>query len=184
MNELSDAELIAAVRRGERDLYATLVRRYQGKVWKVAAAMLGDVHLTEDLVQQTFIRAFLKLDAFDARREFGPWLKEMARNEVRQELRRQSREGQRLDFYQEHLLNEGLDEAAEQRRSALVEILRRCRRKLAPQVAEALDWRYALGWSFEQIAVRLGRTLEATRQMLSRARLALRDCVQRKGGTP
>jgi RNA polymerase sigma-70 factor (ECF subfamily) len=182
MSELSDDDIVAAVRAGDVESYALLVRRHQGEVWKVAAALLRERHQTEDIVQQVFIKVYFALDRFEAGRPFVLWVKEIARNEARQELRRLEREGRRLDFYGQHLLTEGLDEAGDGERARLEEMLRRCREELAPHVGEVMAQRYQLGLSFEDIAARLGRTVEATRQMLSRARVALRDCVERMGG--
>ena len=182
MSELSDDEILAAVRAGDVESYALLVRRYQGEAWKVAAVLLRDRHQAEDLVQQVFIKAYFALDRFEAGRPLGPWVKEIARNEARQELRRLAREGRRLDFYEQHLLTEGLDEAGDSEWMHREEMLRHCREELAPHVREVMVQRYQYGQSFEHIAERLGRTIEATRQMLSRARVALRDCVGRMGG--
>lgn len=184
MSELSDGEIVAAVRAGDVEPYALLVLRHQEAVRKVVAALLREWHQTEDIVQQVFIKAFFALDRFEKGRPFAPWVKEIARNEARQELRRQEREGRRLDFYGQHLLTEGLDDAGDAGRARLEELLWRCRETLAPHVSEVIAQRYQLGRSFQEIAAQIGRTVEATRQMLSRARVALRDCVERMGGVP
>jgi RNA polymerase sigma-70 factor (ECF subfamily) len=183
MNELRDEEIVGAIRSGSVDAYAELIRRYQGEVWRVVTAFLRDRHEIEDLVQQVFIKAYFALDRFDTNRPFSHWIKEIARNEARQELRRFEREGRRLDFYEQHLLADGVDEAATARQTRLEHTLRRCREGLAGHVAAVMDQRYEHGFTFEEIATRLGRSVEATRQMLTRARVALRDCVQRLGRT-
>jgi RNA polymerase sigma-70 factor (ECF subfamily) len=182
MSNDSDAGLVLAVRAGDTEAYASLVRRHQAAAWQVIAALLRERHQTEDLVQQVFIKAFGALESFDVQRPFSPWIREIARNEARQELRRLEREGRRLNFYQQHLLTTIGGEHEEARRARLEEQLKRCREKLSPQVLEVLDWRYGNGWGFVEIAQRLGRTVEATRQLLARARLVLRDCVSRSGG--
>ena len=175
----SDSELIDAIRSGQRELYAELVRRYQGDVWKVVAAMLSGFHRTEDLVQQVFIKAFVALDSFDTAREFGPWIRTLARNEVKMEFRRIEREGRRLDIYQEQLLVELADDSAEATQKELEQKLAGCIEKLGEPMAAAIRSRYVDGEEFAQIGARLSRSADAVRVMLNRARVLLRECIER-----
>ena len=111
----------------------------------------------------------------------GPWLRTIARNLVREELRRQSRRDRRLAVYREHLKTRFKDNGRADRHEALLrEALADCRESLGPSAAEALDLRYDRSMGFEEIAGKLGRTVAATRQMLGRIRLALRDCIKER----
>src|SRR6516164_6917385 len=92
MNAAEINSIVDRVLRGEIDAYETIVRAYQREVWKVVTAMLFDARGAEDLVQRSFISAYQHLHQFQPGRDFGAWLKEIARNQVRQELRRAARE--------------------------------------------------------------------------------------------
>lgn len=177
-NTLPDKHLIETVRSGRHDAFAELVRRYQGEVWKVVAGMLSGVQRSEDLVQQVFIAAFFALDSFDTTREFGPWIRTLARNEVRQYLRSREREGRRLDLYQQQLLTHLADVEVEARQAAREARLADCLERLEGPVAEAVRSRYEGGQSFSQIGTRLHRSAEAVRVMIGRARVLLRDCIE------
>ena len=177
-HSIPDAQLIATVRSGRHDAFAELVRRYQGEVWKVVAGMLSGVRRSEDLVQEVFIAAFFALDAFDTAREFGPWIRTLARNEVRQHLRSLEREGRRLDIYQQQLLTQLADAEADARQAAREGRLADCMEKLDGPVAEAVRWRYEGGQSFSEIGTRLQRSADAVRVMIGRARVLLRDCIE------
>ena len=179
-NTLPDAQLIATVRSGRHDAFAELVRRYQGEVWKVVAGMLSGVRRSEDLVQEVFIAAFFALDAFDTAREFGPWIRTLARNAVRQHLRGLEREGRRLDIYQQQLLTQLADTEVEARQAAREARLADCMEELGGPVAEAVRWRYEGGLSFSEIGTRLERSADAVRVMIGRARVLLRDCIERQ----
>jgi RNA polymerase sigma-70 factor, ECF subfamily len=179
MDEISDSDLIELTRSGQQELYAEIVRRYQGEVWKVVAAMLSGFHRTEDLVQQVFIKAFMALDSFDTRREFGPWIRTLARNEVKMEFRRIEREGRRLDIYQEQLLVDMADESEDARRKDMEQKLAGCLGRLGEPMAEAIRCRYEKGEEFVEIGQRLSRSADAVRVMLNRARALLRDCIER-----
>src|ERR1041384_2903274 len=104
MNATEVDTIVIRVLGGEIDAYEEIVRAFQQEVWKVVAAMLFNVEKTEDLVQQTFINAYQHLHRYERGRDFGAWLKEIARNQVRQEIRGSSREQRRLEVYQDHVI--------------------------------------------------------------------------------
>lgn len=178
MNQLDIDKAISDIRAGNTEAYAALVAAYQQDVWKVAAAMLRDYAATENLVQQTFVNAFFKLDQFHAGADFGVWIKAIARNAVREELRKRSTSDEHLRHYHD-LLAARLNEDASPP-DPRVEALRNCRKRLAPLAARAVELRYEKGRPFDEIARELNRTIDATRQLLNRIRLTLRDCMERK----
>lgn len=181
MNATDVDQIIDQVMAGDVEAYAEIVRRYQRDVWKVVTAMLHDAKITEDLVQQAFVNAYLHLGQYQPGTDFGIWVKSIARNLVRQELRSRSRETRRLEVYRTYLVDRFKDDdSAAAREDLLADALRKCREKLPEHSAEVLQLRYAKAMSFEEIAAGLGRTVEATRQLLSRLRLLLRDCIERR----
>lgn len=170
---------IDEVLKGRIDAYAEVVRRYQDEVWRIVAFALRDVAATEDLVQQVFVNAYVNLETYRAGMDFGAWLRSIARNLVRSEIRRRMRDEKKLKAYHERLLERfGDDKSAERHEARLREALSRCRKKLAPTSRRALDLRYARALGFRDVAETLGRTVAATRQMLARVRLALRRCIE------
>lgn len=177
----SAERVLERVLGGEIDAYAELVRRHQDEVWRIAALALRDVAATEDLVQQVFVNAYLALPGFERGRDFGVWLRSIARNQVRKELRDSLRRERKLRRYHDWLLVDlERSEESERRMDTLREALARCREELAEPAGEALAMRYDRALSFEQIAAALGRTVAATRQLLTRVRLALRQCIERR----
>jgi RNA polymerase sigma-70 factor (ECF subfamily) len=182
--EQGPSDALARVRAGEIEAYAEVVRAHQVSVWRVVALVVRDAALTHELVQQAFVEAYFALDRFEAHRDFGPWVRGIARNLARQELRRRGREARRYDAYREHLeAAHGEGDHADGHEQALLVALARCRDKLAEPARRALELRYEQALSFEHVARALGRTVAATRQLLQRVRLQLRSCIE-EGGTP
>jgi RNA polymerase sigma factor (sigma-70 family) len=62
----------------------------------------------------------------------------------------------------------------------MAEAHRRCREQLPPQSAQVLDLRYQEDLSHQDIASRLGKSMEAVKQLLYRLQLVLRDCIQKR----
>lgn len=173
--------VIARVLAGDIQAYAELVRRHQREVWRVVAFALRDRAGTEDLVQQTFVVAYRELDRYDAERDFGAWLRGIARNLARQELRRKAREDRRMSGYLKHLeATAGSDEEADDREQALRVALADCRKQLSDAARRALELRYDRALDFNAVAETIGRTVAGARQLLWRTRLQLRDCIQEK----
>lgn len=78
--EQSDAEAVAQIRAGNADAYRVLVERHSRSVFRLAFRMTGNQQDAEDLVQETFLRAFRQIRRFDGRARFGTWLNRIAAN--------------------------------------------------------------------------------------------------------
>lgn len=77
--ESADDDLIRRSRAGSVEAYDALVRRYHGKVFGFLLALTKQRQDAEDLTQDTFVRAWRKIDRFDPRRPLLPWLLTIAR---------------------------------------------------------------------------------------------------------
>ncbi len=80
MDVPSDQDLVRRVRNGETQAYGEMVRRYQQSVFNVCWRVLQNRQDAEDLAQEAFIRAYERLDRFDIRLPFGPWINRIAAN--------------------------------------------------------------------------------------------------------
>ena len=72
--DLSDADAVARARNGDHDAFRTLVERYQGRAYRLAARVLRDPELARDAVQEGFLKAYGSLDRFEGRSGFYTWL--------------------------------------------------------------------------------------------------------------
>lgn len=89
--------VVCAVRDGNREAFGHLVERYQRRLFGLALMVVRDPSAAEELAQDTFVRAFTHLAAYDVRRPFYPWLATIAvrlsQNWLRRHARRVAREG-------------------------------------------------------------------------------------------
>src|SRR5258705_13757490 len=93
--EQSDAAAVAQARAGNSDAFRVLVERHSHRVFRLAYRMTGNEHDAEDLVQETFLRAYRKLGQFEARANFGTWLHRIAANCALDLLRKRKRDEER-----------------------------------------------------------------------------------------
>lgn len=70
----ADPELVRRIVQGDGDAFAELVRRYQLLLYTIAVRTIGDAHLAEDIVQETFLRTFLRLSTLKDPQRVRPWL--------------------------------------------------------------------------------------------------------------
>jgi RNA polymerase sigma-70 factor (ECF subfamily) len=80
MPKLTDRELVDRAREGDEEAFGQLVRRHQQRILRLAAHLLRDRAAAEDVMQETFIRAYRALARFDGRSEPYTWLYRIAVN--------------------------------------------------------------------------------------------------------
>ncbi|MHC4712269.1 MAG: sigma-70 family RNA polymerase sigma factor [Planctomycetota bacterium] len=90
-NHLPDESLVEIFNEGTRAAFAELVHRYQGRIINFIYRTLGDMERSEELAQESFLRAFRKAHSFNNRYRFSTWLYTIARNLTSNELRDRSR---------------------------------------------------------------------------------------------
>src|SRR5262245_39593009 len=173
--------IVRDVLAGNTQAFAGVVRLYQEVVWRIAAAMLRDRDATENLGQQVVVKACSRRKRYAPGSDFGAWIRTVARNRLRKELRTAAREDRRLATYRERLADRLRAERTHRDDADdYLAALRGCREALPDRDAALIRMRYEKGLSFEIIASRQGQTPEAVQRMISRIRFRLRDCIQHK----
>jgi RNA polymerase sigma factor (sigma-70 family) len=177
--------LIERIRRGDREALERLLARHVGPLRRWVSGRLPrwarDVADTDDLVQDTLLRTFQKIEDFEARGAgaLQAYLRQAVLNRVRDELRRKARSPSRVD-------DDGLDlqadgspleeaigrEALERYEAALL--------RLKPEEREAIVGRVEMEYSYAELAEALGKpSPEAARKTAQRALLRLAEEMKR-----
>jgi RNA polymerase sigma-70 factor (ECF subfamily) len=91
INKITDGELVAATKSGNKEAFEQLVFRYERKVLAVAQRIVNNREDAEDVAQESFHKAFLHLGAFEEKSLFSTWLTRIAMNEAFMVLRRRRR---------------------------------------------------------------------------------------------
>src|SRR5262249_55689731 len=77
---MDDAAVVARARAGETDCFRLLVERHSHEIFRLAFRMMGNEPDAEEIVQDTFLRAYRSLDRFESRSSFSTWLYRIATN--------------------------------------------------------------------------------------------------------
>ncbi|HEU5162605.1 MAG TPA: sigma-70 family RNA polymerase sigma factor, partial [Thermoanaerobaculia bacterium] len=160
LETVTEARLVAQALAGAESAFEQIVRRYQRPVIGLIARLTGDRALAEDLAQETFVKAFRSLAAFDTTRRLSSWLFRIAHNTAIDALRRaRTLPAAPLD---DDYRTDALDAAAAPvepdpvEREALAGALEAALGRLRPDHRTAVILRYEEGLSFEDIAHVLG----------------------------
>ena len=78
--EMTDVAAVSRARTGDGDAFRLLVDRHSRPLFRVAYRMTGNEHDADDVVQETFLRAYRQLERFEERANFGTWLHRIAIN--------------------------------------------------------------------------------------------------------
>ncbi len=184
MNE-TDQAAIGRVLAGDSDAFATLVERYSRPLHRLAYRVTGNEADAEDVVQESFVRAFRGLPQYDGRASFQAWLYRIASNYALDFLAaRKRRKWEQIDGDEEHAgaLETVAAEGASPERLALNSQLRlhveAAMGGLTDMERTAFVLRHFEGQSLEEIGGTLGISLNSVKQGVFRAvqkmRVALR----------
>ncbi len=95
--ELSDSMAVAQARAGDSGAFRVLVERHSRHLFRLAYRMTGHQQDAEDVVQETFLRAYRRLSKFDDRASFGTWLYRIAANCALDLIRARKRRGSQTE---------------------------------------------------------------------------------------
>ncbi|HQV95471.1 MAG TPA: sigma-70 family RNA polymerase sigma factor [Anaerolineales bacterium] len=172
MTAPTDRDLIVRARRGDGGAFSELVTRYQTSVFNVCYRILHERGEAEDLAQETFIRAYNRLDQFDLEREFGPWVRRVAANLCLNHL-----ESQKITAP----LDEDRDADESVRPEKQVEARERSEQirvalaSLPPNYRVVVELRHYQELSYDEIAAELKIPLSDVKSHLFRARKLLAE---------
>lgn len=89
---LLDDDVVARVRDGDAAQFELIMRRYNARLFRIARSIVGEDDEAEDVVQESYVRAWSKLVQFEGRSSFATWLTRIAVHEALARVRRRGRE--------------------------------------------------------------------------------------------
>lgn len=184
-----DAPLVEAARGGDRGAFSELVNRHARRIYRTARHMTKNDADAEDVLQDAFIKAYAKLDTFQGEAKFSTWLTRIAVNEALMKLRRR-RNSKTVSLDEEMQTEDGAlsREAVDDRETPEEALSREETRRLLEDAVDSLAEGYRTvfvlrdveGFSTEETADALDLSISAVKSRLLRARLQLRDKLQRR----
>src|SRR3954464_15697841 len=185
---IDEGVLVAQSREGDTRAFGELVRRYEGKIFRLAQHVTQNREDAEDVLQETFLKAYEHLDQFKGDSKFYTWIVRIAVNQALMKLRRRKTDksvslDETIDTGEDTVTREvaAWDEDPEQRftREEIGEILNSAVESLEPLYRSVFVLRDIEDLSTEETAEALNLSIPAVKSRLLRARLQLREKLTR-----
>ncbi len=174
---LTDEDLVFRITRGETELFATIVERYQRLMLSSALQVLGDAEAANDCAQEAFIEAFRSLANLREPSNLRAWLFGILRNRCRKMLSRRRVRCVPLDDETEIYTPSGEDHGDDLRMDGI----RVAMNELPSSYREVLAARYFADMDYDEIASSFGTTVNNVRVRCCRARERLRQVLESRG---
>ena len=185
---LDDVELVEQARHGDPEAFSELVNRYERKIYRLARHITQNEEDAEDVLQEAFLKAFAHLGQFQGQAKFYTWLVRIAVNESLMKLRRRKADktvslDEPVETEDDVVVREiaAWDEDPEQKygRAEINALLTRAINSLPAGFRSVFWLRDVEELSTEETARALNLSIPAVKSRLLRARLQLRDKLNR-----
>ena len=187
--EAVDLEIYEALQRGDQEAaFRRLVRQHGKAVHTVSYRLLKDRAQAEDVMQETFMKAYDTIDTLHDPKRLGPWLKSIAWHKSLDILRAKKR----AHTHQTALAQQTAGDETAPVLEALMALtsheerraLQDCLDALPPEKRAAVLGRFFTDLEYRELAAATGEKSDTLRIRVARAMPELRECLERKGVKP
>jgi RNA polymerase sigma-70 factor (ECF subfamily) len=185
---LSDQALVEEIKSGSEGAFDLLLKRYQGKVYRLTLSLTKNPADAEEVLQDVFLTVYRKIAGFERRSAFSTWLYRITVNTALMKLRGRGPVQESIDEYLPQFTKDGRHArmVADFTQGPEKLLLQKEREQVLREAIEALppDYKVVLilrdleGLSNEEVAEVVGASVLAVKARLHRARLALRGRLE------
>ncbi|WP_413288770.1 RNA polymerase sigma factor [Bdellovibrio sp. HCB337] len=171
----TDLELVEEVKAGNRRSFSELVKRHQKGLLRMSLRFVKDLGTAEDVVQESFIKAYEKLHSFEGRASFKSWLFQIAVNNARNRIRDSRKNMIDIENVQ---LAVGAEAESGMVHNAIAGMLQEEVDKLPDRQRTALVLRVYEDLSFKEIAEIMECPYDTAKANYRHALMRLRECFE------
>ena len=172
----TDEELAVETRSTNKERYGELVRRYEDKLMRYATHLLHDEQKAMDVVQDSFIKAYVNLNGFDQKKKFSSWIYRIVHNESMNAVKKYQKE---TPMFKD--LDWESDEDIEQdfTRKEIIQKAHMCLDKMPIRYSEPLALYYLDDKSYEEISDILRIPMGTVATRINRAKAMMKIICQK-----
>jgi RNA polymerase sigma-70 factor (ECF subfamily) len=161
-----------------RPKFEALVHEHHIRVRAFVRSLGVEPDWVDDIAQEAFLTAYRQWDTYDETRDFGKWLRGIAANIVRNEVRKDARRRRILQTELTEILLKRYNQSVDRDEPISVAAVRECMGKLPLLSQKVVQGRYRDGETAPELAKRLELSAANVRQMLVRIRRQIKQCVE------
>ncbi len=179
VKQLNDERLVDYIRTKNQEAYHEIMTRYQNKLLRYATHLVNNEEEAKDVVQNSFIKAFVNLNSFNIAKNFSSWIYRIVHNEAMNVIAKRKYESP---------IEEGFDIADENKRDAqnnleqqeIKEMAHRCFSEMPILYSEPLSLFYLEEKSYEEISDILRIPIGTVGTRINRAKILMKKICQKK----
>lgn len=176
---ITDESIIGRVLGGEKEAYEVIIRRYNERLYKIARTYIKDEDTIEDILQETYVKAYENLGKFEGRSMLSTWLTRILINQALACLNKHSK----LDELPRQLASDGVKKV----RSIEQELIRKNMQEAIEKAIDGLPQKYSSvfvmreleSMSIREVAQSLDISEDNVKVRLHRAKKALQEVLKK-----
>ncbi|HBM45819.1 MAG: RNA polymerase, sigma-24 subunit, ECF subfamily [Parcubacteria group bacterium GW2011_GWF2_38_76] len=176
IEKLSDEAIVERVRKSDQEFYSVIMKRYQDRLMRYAGGLIKDKDKATDIVQSSFIKAFINLNGFDTNKKFSSWIYRIVHNETMNLIDKNQKEAVFPDGFD---VESGEDIEKDFEKKEIKEKIEKCLADMPVLYSEPLSLYYLDEKSYEEISDILQIPMGTVATRISRAKLLMKKLCQK-----
>jgi RNA polymerase sigma-70 factor (ECF subfamily) len=172
----TDEEIVLHIQSKDQEVYFVIVDRYQAKLSRYVRSIVHDEAKTIDIVQETFIKAFINLRSFDNKKNFSSWIYRIAHNEAINAIKKNKKE---IPFEEDFDIQSDEDITDDFEKKEIAYKVKKCISKMSLIYSEPLILYGIEDKSYEEISDILRIPMGTVATRISRAKILMKNICQK-----
>jgi RNA polymerase sigma-70 factor (ECF subfamily) len=176
IKELTDEEIVEKIRTSNQDLYVVIIDRYQKKLVRYVNNLVKNEDKAIDVVQESFIKAFVNLNNFNIEKKFSSWIYRIAHNQAINLAKKYQKETPLLEDW-DFKSSDDIEKDFEQKE--IIENVEKCLKEIPLLYSEPLSLYYIDEKSYEEISDILRIPIGTVTIRINRAKKLMKNICQK-----
>ncbi len=179
-NELDDIRLLESARKGDREAFRKLVEQNSRRLYSLAWRIVGDQQAAEDVIQESFLKAYQKIKTFDGHSKVSSWLYRITTNtaiDMQRKMKRQQTVSIDGEFNGVDIIDKHSSPENKQRQEGIKNETERAMQQLTVQERTAFTLKHHEGFSINEISHILQLSENSVKQAIFRSVKKLRQSL-------
>ena len=177
LQKYTDEKVVEFTRTKNKEAYAEIIKRYQDKLMRYAKYLLNDNEKAADVVQESFIKAYVNLNSFNSKKKFSSWIYRIVHNQAINLIDKRKREIPLLDNID---FDSGINIEEEYKKKEIAKIVKECLNRMPVLYKEPLSLYFLEDKSYNEISDILRIPIGTVGTRINRAKVLMKKICLKK----
>ena len=177
LQKYTDEKVVEFTRTKNKEAYAEIIKRYQDKLMRYAKYLLNDNEKAADVVQESFIKAYVNLNSFNSKKKFSSWIYRIVHNQAINLIDKRKREIPLLDNID---FDSGINIEEEYKKKEIAKIVKECLNRMPVLYKEPLSLYFLEVKSYNEMSDILRIPIGTVGTRINRAKVLMKKICLKK----